>query len=110
VIELLSYTFYIPNSACAVFFEFSDYKRFIEKTDEYKNVPSPIFASLKSLCSVILTGAIFLFGTPYFDINICYSDEYATWPFWYKVFFYHIAMTVRRFYYYIAFCFITAAI
>jgi len=58
VIELLGYTFYPPNCACGVFFEFSDYKRFIEKTDEYKNIPSPVFASLKSLCSVILSVAI----------------------------------------------------
>jgi hypothetical protein len=110
VIELLSYTFYTQNSALGVFFEFSDYKRFIERTDEYENVPSPIMQSLKTLGEAILFTGIFLVGSQYFNINMCYSDDYATWSFGYKVFYYHVAMGFKRFFYYGPFSFTTGAI
>lgn len=35
ILEMASYTYYISNSALGVFFEYSDYKKFIERTDEY---------------------------------------------------------------------------
>lgn len=93
-----------------MFFEFSDYKRFIERTDEYKNVPSPIMQSLKTLGEAILFTGIFLVGSQYFNINMGYSDEYSTWTFGYKVFYYHVAMGFKRFFYYGPFSFTTGAI
>jgi len=45
-LEMAGYTWFVPNAALGVFFEFSDYRRFIESTGEYKNVPSPILPSL----------------------------------------------------------------
>jgi len=45
-----------------VFFEFSDYKRFIERTDEYKDVPSPISMSLCWLAQGFTWIGIFIVG------------------------------------------------
>ena len=59
-LELLSYTFYANACAVGVFFEFSDYKRFIERTAEYKNVPSPILASLKTLLIGLICLGLFI--------------------------------------------------
>ena len=47
LLEYWSYVFYGNACALGVFFEFSDYKRFIEKTGEYKNSPSPILPTLE---------------------------------------------------------------
>lgn len=49
LLEFASYVWYCQACALGVFFEFSDYKRFIERTNEYKDVPSPIIPSLKWL-------------------------------------------------------------
>ena len=49
VFELASYVFFVQGCTIGPFFEFSDYKRFIEETDEYKSVPNPIIPSLKWL-------------------------------------------------------------
>ncbi len=49
LLEFASYVWYCQACALGVFFEFSDYKRFIERTHEYKDVPSPIIPSLKWL-------------------------------------------------------------
>jgi hypothetical protein len=46
VLEMLSYVFFCNACALGIFFEFSDYKRFIERSHEYKSVPSPILPSL----------------------------------------------------------------
>jgi hypothetical protein len=68
IFELLSYTFYTQNSALGVFFEFSDYKRFIERTEDFKNVPSPILPSLLSLGQAFLCTGIFMLGNNYFSV------------------------------------------
>ena len=46
VLEMFSYTFYANACALGVFFEFADYKRFIERSGEYAKVPSPIASSI----------------------------------------------------------------
>lgn len=46
VLEMAGYTWFVPQCTLGVFFEFSDYKNFIEKTKEYANIPSPILVSL----------------------------------------------------------------
>ena len=38
-IQLASYVWFAPTAGLGVFFEFSDYIKFIEKTNEYANVP-----------------------------------------------------------------------
>jgi hypothetical protein len=45
-LEITSYIFFCNSAALGIFFEFSDYKRWIERTGEYEKVPSPILASL----------------------------------------------------------------
>jgi len=93
-----------------VFFEFSDYKRFIERTDEYKDVPSPISMSLCWLAQGFTWIGIFIVGSNYFYLPDCWSDAYATWPLWYRLFFFHAAMSLKRFFYYGPFSITTGAI
>ena len=65
--------------------------------------------SLRSFAEAIIYTAIGVVGAIYFDNQVCYSEKYVTWSFGYKVFYYHIAMMVRRFFYYGPFMFSTAA-
>jgi len=60
ILELLSYTYFVSNAVLGVFFEFSDYKRFIERTNEYKDVPSPILVSLTTLGKAIAFTGFFV--------------------------------------------------
>jgi hypothetical protein len=66
ILEIASYTYFVSNCAIGVFFEFSDYKRFIERTEEYKNVPSPIKASLVTLGRAITFSVLYVVGSRWF--------------------------------------------
>jgi hypothetical protein len=66
----------VSNAVLGVFFEFSDYKRFIERTNEYKDVPSPIFVSLTTLGKAIGFTGIFVVLSQWFYLSYCYEPEY----------------------------------
>jgi hypothetical protein len=110
VIEILSYTYYVSNCALGVFFEFSDYKRFIERSKEYEKIDSPIIPSLKSLGKAIICTAVFVILSQYFWIEYIFTIDYSSHSFIYKVFYYHLAMSVKRAFYYGPFNFTTGAI
>ena len=63
LLEITSYTFYCNTAGLGVFFEFTDYKRFIEKTHEYTNIPSTLIPSLKWLGQSVMFMLIFSIGT-----------------------------------------------
>lgn len=48
-LEVMSYTFFCGGASIGVFFEFSDYRSFIKGDGRYKQVPSPVWQSLKYL-------------------------------------------------------------
>lgn len=108
-LEVCSYTWYVSNCVLGVFFEFSDYKKFIERTQEYKDIPSPIVPSLKSLATALGCTGFFILLQNYFWCEYIYSPEYASHSFAYKVVYYYTAMTVKRFFYYGPFMFVTGA-
>lgn len=110
LLEYASYVFFCNGCALGVFFEFSDYKKFIERTHEYEHVPCPILPSLKWLVQGFGFMGVFIVGEKYFYLPDCWSDEYTTWPLWYKVFFYFIAMSIKRFFYYGPFSITTGAV
>lgn len=110
LLEYFSYVFFCQTAALGVFFEFSDYKRFIERTHEYKEVPSPISMSICWLVQGFTWIGIFIVGSNYFYLPDCWSDAYATWPLWYRLVFFHVAMSLKRFFYYGPFSITTGAI
>ena len=114
LLELASYIWYCQACALGVFFEFSDYKRFIERTHEYKNVPSPIIPSLKWLAQGLACLALFTFISPYCHVEMTYSKEYSeeftgfSYPM--RILYYFFAMSFKRFFYYNPFSMTTGAI
>lgn len=48
-LEIMSYTFFCGGASCGVFFEYSDYIKFIKMQGHYKHIPFPVFKSLQFL-------------------------------------------------------------
>ena len=69
LMEMASYTFYLPQCALGVFFEYRDFKCWAEETEEYKNVPSPILESLKYMVYALLCTGVFVIGNTYFPLT-----------------------------------------
>jgi hypothetical protein len=110
IIEICSYTQFVSNCALGVFFEFSDYKRFIQREKEYAyGMPSPILPSLKSLATAIGCTAFFIVASQYFWIEYIFSPEYSSHSLLYKVYYFYVAMSIKRFFYYGPFNFTTGA-
>jgi hypothetical protein len=47
----MSYTFFCGGASIGVFFEYSDYIKFITMEGRYKQIPFPVFKSLQFLIS-----------------------------------------------------------
>ena len=67
----MSYTFFCGGASIGVFFEYSDYIKFIENEGHYKHIPNPIFKSLKYL---MLAG---IFAAIHFYLVQTYYDHYV---------------------------------
>jgi len=74
---MYSYTFFCQTAALGVFFEYTDYIRFIEKTHEYKSIPNPILPSLKLLGTMACFIVVIIISGMYIPIAYCWSEEYA---------------------------------
>jgi len=109
VLEVSSYTWFHCNVALGVFFEFSDYIRFIHGTHEYKDIPSPILPSLKTLATALSCLGFYFAMQPYFSIETIFTPEYESYSLGYRLIYYHIAMSAKRFFYYGPFKFTTGA-
>ena len=100
VLEMFSYAFFCQGCLIGPFLEFSDYKRFIERTGEFKSIPSPIVPSLIFFGYSFLYLGVFVVGDMFFPIETCWSMKYYEFSFPYKVFYYWIALIIKRFFYY----------
>ena len=109
VLEYTSYVFYCNACALGVFFEFSDFKRFIEETHEYKNVPNPILPTLEYILYGLTCISIYTVGTIYFPHARCFTDEYDAYPYYYRLVYFYMSFFLRRFFYHTAFHMTTAA-
>ena len=92
------------------FLEFADYKRFMERREEFKDIPSPVVPSLKVFGYSFLYLGVFVVGDMFFPIETCWSQQYLTFSFPYRVFYYWIALIIKRFFYYSPFTLIDAGI
>ena len=107
---MTSYSFYCNTAAVGVFFEFRDYKKFIECTDEYKNIPNPLMASLKWLAQCLIFMGIFAVGGKLIPLEYCWSENFDKHSFPYRVLFYFVAAFPKRAFYYSPFSATTGAI
>lgn len=109
-LELASYVWFTQSCALGVFFEYSDYKRWVERSHEYKAVPCPILPSLKWLLKSLSCLLIYTLVAPTFNVEQCYVKEFWDFSFGYRIVYYFIAMTGKRLFYYNPFCLTTGAI
>ena len=109
-IEMLSYTFYCQQFALGVFFEYRDFINWIEETNEYKRVPSPVVESLKYAVYGILSIVVFSVGAAFFPISYCFTDEYSDSSLGYKLVYANMSGLFCRYFYYTAFLFQTGTV
>lgn len=108
VIEMASYTLFVPQCALGVFFEYRDFKCWAESREEYENVPSPIIPSLKWFFFALLTVAIFSVGSAYFPVKNNWDESFiesssVAW----RIFYPALSWGFQRYFYYTAFLFQT---
>ena len=110
LLEFWSYIWFCQACALGVFFEFSDYKRFVERSHEYKDVPSPILPSLKWMLQGIICLVTFIIVGGYFPVDYCWSEDIWNMTYPLRIAYYVAAMTAKRFFYYCPFSMTTGGI
>lgn len=108
--EMMSYTFYCQQYALGVFFEYRDFKAWIEEREEYQKVPSPVVESLKYAVKGILCIAFYSAGTSFFPMAFCFTHEFAECSLPYKLMYALLTGGFTRYFYYSAFVFQTGAV
>lgn len=107
-LEIWSYAYFGQGCLIGPFFEFSDFKRFIERSEEFKSFPSPVVPSLIVLGRSFVWLGVFVVGDMFFPIETCWSMKYYEFSFPYRVFYYWIALIIKRFFYYSPFTLVDA--
>lgn len=105
LLEMAGFSFFVPQFALGVFFEYRDYIHWAEKTSHYKNVPSPVLPSLWLMLEGLISMVLFLIGDAHYPVSYCYTDEFGEWNLAYKLFYAHVAWQFKRLFYYMAFRF-----
>ena len=105
VLEFSSFVLFFGGCICGPFFEFSDYKNWIELAGQYRTLPTGLINGFQSLAPaltrvshafycIVINIIVALAG---FDSAYPASKEFSEGNFLYNVFYYNIAMTGRRF-------------
>ena len=110
VFEMASYTFFVQQCVVGVFIEYRDYISWIEEKDEYKNVPSPVFESLKYLVYSLSVLSIYLVGNSFFPVTYAWDDEFLNESILYRLGYIHITWAIKRYFYYTPFMFQTGLV
>lgn len=92
LIEYYSYVCFYPSFSVGPSFEFKEYIDFVNIKEEFKAIPSTLWPSFRVLIFSFVCMGLTVVGDLYFPNMYCATDEFALHPFWYKVFYYNIAM------------------
>lgn len=111
ILEYFSYVFFVGGCIMGPFIEFSDFKNWIERKDNYKTLQVGGLFTMKPSLTRLLHGfgcmALHLFFVVAlgFKTSFCGTAEYKTsGSLAYRIFYYFMAMTGQRFMYYTGWC------
>ena len=102
-LEFATFVFFMQSCALGVFFEFRDMKALLDCTHEYRDVPSPVFQSLRTFVEGLCCLGLFAVGSQYVYVDYLWTEEYAQQPLLYRLAYYQPAWHVKRYFYYLAF-------
>jgi lysophospholipid acyltransferase len=85
VLELLSYVYYPCASIVGPFYEFADYKMYIERSGRYAKIPSSFEHAFKRFLTAKLCLVIHIAIATYCYPAFCGTEEYAAKSFLFKV-------------------------
>jgi len=108
--EILSYTTYPGGNFLGPFFEFRDYKDFIEKQGFYANIPSTLPETGRKLFAGIICLTLCIILPSRFDINKLATDEFHDLPFWHKAIYFWFACFAVRLTYYVGFTLVEGSV
>mmetsp|Transcript_25430 Transcript_25430/g.28245 ORF Transcript_25430/g.28245 Transcript_25430/m.28245 type:complete len:261 (+) Transcript_25430:24-806(+) len=91
LIEILSYISYPASNLCGPFFEFRDYKDFIEENGRYKNIPSSFGVAFSKLFQGIILLGLCVLLPLYFDTGLLGSEWFANLPYFFAYLFWTAA-------------------
>ena len=110
LLEFSAFVFMISGTIMGPYIEFSDFKAWIELSGNYKKMPvggmkgtATIIPSLTKLAIGFVCMGVFIGFTEFlgFSIQFCGTKEYVTCgSLLYKIFYFFMAMTGQRFFYY----------
>ena len=84
-LEMLSYVYFCSGCIVGPFFEFNDYKMYIERTGRYSNIPSALWpAFVKFLKGKACLVSNLIIGQKFWALH-CGTEEYAKEAFLYKL-------------------------
>ena len=78
-LEIMSYTFFCCGASIGVFFEYSDYIKFIKMEGHYQRIPCPIIRSLGYLLAAFAFAGINKFLEQWFSDFFVLSAEFEQW-------------------------------
>ena len=83
--------------------EYRDFKCWVERRDEYKDVPSPVLPSMLILAKAICCLGFFLVMGEFFPPEFTWSPEYTESSFLYRFFYLNMTFYGYRYFYYLGF-------
>ena len=104
LLEIISYTSYPASNIVGPFFEFSDYKIFIEEQGVYKSIPISYGKAISKLLEGLVYLGLCIILPPYFDVNDIQKQEFYSLPLYIQYFKFMVACFVVRTTYYVAWC------
>mmetsp|Transcript_38321 Transcript_38321/g.36675 ORF Transcript_38321/g.36675 Transcript_38321/m.36675 type:complete len:202 (+) Transcript_38321:359-964(+) len=110
VLEMFSYTYFCCTCFCGPFYDFADYIKFIEMKGHYHKIPNSIGPTLYNFAKAKMCLVVVMALGPTFYYEHCVTDQFLAYSFPYKVFYYYMAMTLRRFLYYVPWALTDAAL
>ena len=110
LLEVTSYVFFCQACALGIFFEFRDYKAWVERAAEYRDVPAPFAETFRYLAEGAACLGLVLGVQPYIPMEHMWGEAYWERPYWQRLGYYYCAMWVRRSFFYAPFKLSGAAI
>ena len=99
IFEYYSYILFYPSISIGPCFEYSEYTNFIHRRGEFRNIPSTFGRSLYMFGVSLMFLSLTVVGQIYFPNDFCYTDKFGEVSFWYRLYYFNMAMIVAKFRY-----------
>jgi lysophospholipid acyltransferase len=75
IFEYFSFVYFFPTAICGPFIEYRDFITYIERKNEYSEIPNTIFPSVLRITKALIFSGIYTFGKKYADVEFIIDAE-----------------------------------